>query len=80
MIYSLLHGDVLAAIRFNALGLVALGLLAVAYGTWTYGRATGRQILGWQHHRWSPFIALALVSVWFVVRNLPFAPFTALRV
>ena len=80
MIYSLLHGDLLAAVRFNALGLVALGLLAVAYGTWTYGRAAGRQITGWQHHRWAPVIALALVSVWFVVRNLPFAPFTALRV
>ena len=25
-------------------------------------------------------VALALVAVWFVVRNLPFAPFTALKV
>ncbi|WP_210419683.1 DUF2752 domain-containing protein [Mycolicibacterium sp. ELW1] len=80
MIYSLLHGDLLAAIRFNALALVALGFLAVAYGTWTSGRVTGRQLAGWQHHRWAPFITLGLVSVWFVVRNLPFAPFTALRV
>ncbi|GAA2807180.1 DUF2752 domain-containing protein [Mycolicibacterium pallens] len=80
MIYSLLHGDLLAAVRFNALGLVALGFLAVAFGTWTYGRATGRPIIGWQHHRWAPYVALALVAVWFVVRNLPFAPFTALRV
>lgn len=80
MIYSLLYGDLLAAIRLNALALVALGFLAVAYGTWTYGRVTGRQVTGWQHHRWAPFIALGLVSVWFVVRNVPFAPFTALRV
>nr|WP_036347628.1 DUF2752 domain-containing protein [Mycolicibacterium aromaticivorans] len=80
MIYSLLHGDLLAAIQFNALALVGLGFLAVAYGTWTYGRVTGRQLTGWQHRRWAPFITLALVSVWFVIRNLPFAPFTALRV
>ena len=80
MIYSLLHGDLLAAIRFNALAMVALGFLTVAYGTWSYGRLTGRQILGWQHHRWAPLVALALVAVWFVVRNLPFAPFTALKV
>ncbi|KAA0109631.1 DUF2752 domain-containing protein [Mycolicibacterium sp. P1-5] len=80
MIYSLHHGDVPAAIRFNALAMVAFGFLAVAYGTWTYGRATGRQIIGWQHHRWAPVVVLALVSVWFVVRNLPFAPFTALHV
>ena len=80
MIYSLLHGDLFAAVKFNAVALVALGFLAVAYGTWTYGRVTGRQIIGWQHHRWAPPIALALVAVWFVVRNLPFAPFTALYV
>lgn len=80
MIYSLLHGDLLAAIRFNALALVALGFLTVAYGTWTYGRSTNRQITGWQHHRWAPPVALALVSLWFVVRNLPFAPFAALHV
>lgn len=80
MIYSLLHGDVLAAIRFNAFALVALGFLAVAYGTWTYARVSGRQIGGWQHYRWAPQITLAVVAVWFVVRILPFAPFTALRV
>ena len=80
MIYSLLHGDVLAAVRFNALALVGVGFLIVAYGTWTYGRVTGRTIRGWQHHRWAPTVALVAVAAWLLVRNLPFAPFTALRV
>jgi hypothetical protein len=80
MIYSLLHGDLVGAVRFNAVALVAFGLLAVAYATWTYGRFTGRQIKGWQHHRWAPVVALVVMSAWFVVRNLPFAPFTALHV
>jgi len=80
MLYSVMHGDLLAACRFNALGLVALVLLAAAFVTWTYGRVVGRQILSWQHHRWSAVAALVLVTVWFVVRNLPFAPFTALYV
>lgn len=80
MLYSLMHGDVVAAARFNALGLVALGFLAVAYATWTYGRVVGHQIVGWQHHRWSAAVTLVLVSTWFVVRNIPVAPFTSLRV
>lgn len=80
MIYSLLHGDVVAAARFNALGLVALGFLVVAYATWTYGRMVGHQIVGWQHHRWAAAVTLVLVSTWFVVRNIPVAPFTSLRV
>jgi len=80
MLYSLMHGDVPAAVRYNALGFVAVLFLLWAFGTWTYGRIVGRKIVSWQHHRWAAAVALVLVSVWFVVRNLPFAPFTGLFV
>ena len=80
MIYSLLHLDVAAAVRFNALGVVALLLLLWAYGAWVYGRLAGRRVLSWQHLRWSAPVALTLVVVWFVVRNLNFGPFVALHV
>lgn len=80
MIYSLLHFDFLAAVRFNALAVVALAFLFVAYGVWTYGRVVGRNISGWQHQRGAAAVTMVLVTVWFVVRNLPFEPFTALRV
>ena len=80
MLYSLLHGDLPAAARFNALALIALVLLVWAYAVWTYGRIVGRRLLNWPDHRWAAAVALAAVSVWFVVRNLPFGPFTALRV
>ncbi|OBI81403.1 DUF2752 domain-containing protein [Mycobacterium asiaticum] len=80
MIYSLLHGNVLAAARFNALGLAALVLLLWAYLAWTYGRVVGRRIGSWQHSRWASVVTLSLVVAWFVVRNVPFAPFNALFV
>ena len=80
MIYSLLHADFISAVRFNGLAVVALGFLIVAYATWTYGRAVGRTVLGWQHHRWAVPVTMVLVALWFVVRNIPFAPFTTLRV
>jgi hypothetical protein len=80
MLYSLMHGNLLAAVKFNALALVGLGLLIVAYVTWTYGRIVGRQVLSWQHHRWAAAVSLVLVSIWFVVRNLPFPPFSGLYV
>src|SRR6201997_5865020 len=47
MLYSLMHGDLLAAVKFNALALVALVLLVVTFATWTYGRAVGRRMWGW---------------------------------
>jgi hypothetical protein len=80
MLYSLMHGNLLAAVKFNAMAVVGLVLLIVAYVTWTYGRIVGRQILSWQHHRWAAAVTLVLVSTWFVVRNLPFPPFTGLYV
>jgi Protein of unknown function (DUF2752) len=80
MLYSVMHGNLPAAARFNALGLAALVLLVSAYLTWTYGRVVGRRIGSWQHNRWSAVVTLALVVAWFVVRNLPFAPFTGLYV
>lgn len=80
MLYSLLHGDLLGAARFNALGLAAVALLVWAYAVWTYGRVAGRRIRSWQHRRWSAAVVLSLVAVWFVVRNIPFAPFSGLYV
>jgi hypothetical protein len=80
MVYSLMHGNLLAAARFNALGLAAVVLLVWAYFTWAYGRVVGRRVRGWQHRRWAAAVTLSLVVAWFVVRNIPFAPFSALYV
>lgn len=80
MIYSLLHLDLVAAARFNALGLVAMVLLLWAYTAWTYGRLARRRVRSWQHLRWSAPVLLVLTLAWFVVRNLEFGPFAALYV
>jgi hypothetical protein len=80
MVYSLMHGNLLAAARFNALGLAAVVLLTWAYFSWTYGRLVGRRIRSWQHRRWAAAVTLSLVLAWFVVRNIPFAPFSGLHV
>ncbi|MGN5237531.1 MULTISPECIES: DUF2752 domain-containing protein [unclassified Rhodococcus (in: high G+C Gram-positive bacteria)] len=80
MLYSLVHLDIPAAVRFNALGVaVTVGLLAM-FLLWTVSRARGTSMPRWGGYRWAPHIALALIAVWFVVRNLPIEPFTALRI
>jgi len=80
MIYSLLHLDVTAALRYNAVAMVAVLLLVWAFAAWTYSRVAGRPVLSWQHLRWSAPPALAVTLAWFVVRNLGFGPFSALYV
>ena len=80
MIYSLLHGDVMSALRFNAMAVLALGFLVAAFALWTWGRISNRTMASWQHHRWAAPVTLTLVLAWFVVRLLPYEPFAALRV
>ncbi len=80
MLYSLLHGDLAGAAKFNALALAGLLVAVWAYAVWTYGRLVRRQPPKWPDVRWAASVTLVVVSLWFVVRNLPFSPFTALRV
>lgn len=80
MIYSLLHLDLASAFRFNAVGVLALFVLAYAYFRWTWGRLRGVRPVPWHARRYAPHIVLAVVAVWLVVRNIPVAPFTSLRV
>ncbi|MBD0861803.1 DUF2752 domain-containing protein [Gordonia sp. zg691] len=79
-IYSLLHGDVPAALRYNAFGVLAIGLLLFAFGTYCLRLWTGRHLRGWQNLRYSGVVALVLVLGWFVVRNIPVEPLRSLHV
>ena len=80
MLYSVMHGNLLAAAKFNGLALAALVVLAWTYAAWVYGRVAGRRVWNWQRNRWAAPVTLVLVVAWSVVRNLPFGPFPALRV
>lgn len=80
MLYSLLHLDVGAALHYNALGVVALVVAVAAYGGWVWSRARERPVPGRRHLRPAAAVTLALLVAWLLVRNIPVAPFTALRV
>lgn len=79
-VFALLHLDVVAALRANAVGVAGLVLLGLGWVSWTVGAMTGRAVLTPGRvaalRRGVPVVLLA----WFVVRLLPWAPFTALRV
>lgn len=80
MIYSLLHGDFGAAIHYNFLALIAIGLLLWSYVAWIRSRRLGRPVPDWRRFRWSSMTVLVAVVGWFIIRNIPFAPFTSLNV
>jgi hypothetical protein len=80
MLYSLMHGDVAGALHYNAVGLVAVVLLAWSFAAYCARVWTGRRWRTWQHGRYSAVVVLVVVVVWFVVRNIPIAPFDSLAV
>lgn len=74
MVWSLLHGDIPAALHYNALALVLLPVVLV----WLVGRVRGVRVLPqWRH---TPIALLCVAVLWTVVRNLPVPPFDALYV
>jgi hypothetical protein len=80
MMYSLLHGDIPAALHYNAVSFVVVLLCVWSIGAWTVGRLRGRWQRSWLHWRWTPLVFSVVFVVWFVIRNLPFAPFNGLFV
>ncbi|EGD53879.1 DUF2752 domain-containing protein [Gordonia neofelifaecis] len=79
-LYSLVHGDVPVALGYNALGVVAFVLIAIAFVMYTVGLWRGRRIRSLRHRRLALVIGLAVVTVWFVIRNIPVEPFAGLKV
>lgn len=79
-LYSLLHGDLPAALHYNALAVVAMALLLSSFGAYCARLWTGRRIRGWHNMRWSAVVVLVVVLVWFAVRNIPVEPFWSLHV
>ena len=78
--WYLLHGDIPAAARHHALFVFAVPFLLYMYFAWA-----GRRLFGWQLPQFSlsPGVIggfIAVWGVWSVLRNLPWAPFTAFYV
>lgn len=80
MLHSLLHGDLGAALHYNAVGLLAVVLMLWTYAVWLGARVGAWRPRRWQDWRWSPAVTLAVVGAWWVVRLLPVEPFRSLQV
>jgi hypothetical protein len=69
--HHLLHGDVLGALRYNALLPIVLGLITLLWVDW-YARTTGqRSLLPARIPRWAPTAGIAVAVAFAVLRNLP---------
>ncbi len=73
MLLSLLRGRWADAVHYNAVSLVFLVLFGWVGAAWVVGRVRSRKVSTWLDWTWSRYATLAVVAVWFVVRNIPAA-------
>jgi len=69
--WDLLHGDVAGAWSMNVVVTVALPVLVVAWGWWLAVRVRARTLPAWVRSPRLPVVALGLLVVFGVLRNLP---------
>jgi hypothetical protein len=77
MMHDLLHGDLTAALHDNALAIPAVIIGFAAWLNWTIRRWRGKPEPA--RPTWLSPVIIVVLIVWTVVRNLPWAPFAALR-
>jgi hypothetical protein len=77
MVHDLLHGDLTAALHDDALAVPAVIIGLAAWLSWTIRRWRGQPEPA--RPAWLSPVIIALLIAWTVVRNLPWAPFAALR-
>jgi hypothetical protein len=78
--YYLLHGNVAEAARYHVMAVFAAPFLVWLYLAWAVKRVSGRQLPVPNLSPRAISLFLAAWALFMVVRNLPFAPFTALYV
>ena len=79
-LYSLMHADLGAALRYNALAVVGLLVAVIAFAWYVIGLWTGRRFGTWRQWRTVFLTVCAVVAAWFVIRNIPVEPFVSLKV
>jgi hypothetical protein len=77
MVHDLLHGDVSLALHDNTVAIAAVIVGFAAWLNWAVSQWRGRPAPG--RPAWLSPAIIAVLAVWMVVRNLPWAPFAALR-
>ncbi|MET0288428.1 MAG: DUF2752 domain-containing protein [Pseudoxanthomonas sp.] len=73
-LHALVHGDVITALHMNPLGMLMLPLLPLmVLWSWGWQPRMLRQVMRWMME---PRLWLLLIPTYWLLRNLPWVPFT----
>jgi hypothetical protein len=77
-LHALLHGDLAQAAAYNLLFLLVLPVLVVWVARLWWSLLTGRPMPAWRLSPWAYRLLLVVLFAFWILRNLPFPPFTLL--
>lgn len=77
-VHSLLHGDLAQAAAYNVVLIALLPFIAVFLGSAWFEAVTGRRLLKRRLPAWSGTTFAVLLVVFWILRNVPYYPFTLL--
>ncbi|MCX7046809.1 MAG: DUF2752 domain-containing protein [Candidatus Sumerlaeota bacterium] len=77
-VHSLLHGNLVQALAYNALLILSLPYLAACGCDYVYHELRGRTLRKWLMPVWAIWLWLAVSLAFCILRNLPISPFNAL--
>lgn len=80
MLHQLVNGDITSAARYNIVALVMVPVAVWMWLRWTQQRLGYRPLPTWRPPARILWMSLAVWMVFSVVRNLPWEPFTGLKV
>jgi len=75
--HALLHGEVSAAVAYNPLLVLALLYGLIESIIWLSNRFR-QHVRPLSSYKWMPWIVFCIIMAFWLVRNVPVAPFTAL--
>jgi hypothetical protein len=77
-LHQLLHGNVVAALGYNPLLVIALPFIIAVLGSYALWWMRQRPLPGFVTSRMVGNVALWVVGIYWVLRNIPVEPFTLL--
>jgi hypothetical protein len=75
---ALLQGDIATAAGLNILLVVALPFVLYGWFTWAFPTVRGRRLPTLNPPAWGIWAIALVIALFWVLRNLPWTPFTAL--
>jgi len=77
-LHQLLHFNFIEMMKYNALFIIGIGTILYNISIKTLNKLTPKNYYNYLYHPKTPLFLLIMVSLFWILRNIPYSPFTYL--